>query len=87
MSRKIEQIGIVAHYFTKIGVAVIDLRASLKKGEKITFRGMTTDFEQVVESMQIDKVDVKEAKSGDSIGLKVSDRVRPGDLVYRVPPA
>jgi len=84
MSRKIEQIGVVTHYFTKIGVAVIELRSNLKKGERIMFRGMTTDFEQTVDSMQIDRVDVHEARSGDSIGLKVDERVRPGDMVYRL---
>ncbi|GAI15070.1 unnamed protein product, partial [marine sediment metagenome] len=55
-----------------------------KVGDTIHIKGHTTDFEQEIESMQIENEPVKEAKSGDSIGIKVKERVRPHDLVYKV---
>jgi putative protease len=81
---KLEEIGRVTHYYARINVAVIELTAPLKVGDRIAVKGMTTDFEQAVESLQIEHVDVKEAKKGDSIGLKVKERVRPQDLVYKI---
>jgi putative protease len=77
-------IGKVTHYFTRIGVGVIELEDELRVGDRIRIRGTTTDFEQVVESMEIEHERVEVAKAGDSIGLKVIDRVRPGDKVYKV---
>jgi F0F1-type ATP synthase beta subunit len=77
-------VGKVSHYFTKIGVAVIDLEAPLAKGDKISIEGATSSFEQKVDSMQIEHKDVDKAKKGDSIGMKVKDRVRSGDNVYKV---
>lgn len=77
-------IGRVESYFSNIGVAAIKLNTSLKKGEKIHIKGNTTDFEQKVSSMQINKKDIAEAKKGDSIGIKVNDKVRPNDVVYKV---
>ncbi len=79
-----EKVGEVSHYFTKIGVAVVELTAPLRVGDRIAVKGMTTNFEQTVESMQIEHEPVEEAKAGDSIGLKVADRVREGDIVYRL---
>jgi len=84
MSNSLKQVGTITHYFTKINVAVIELEAPLKTGDRVAVKGMTTDFEQTVDSMQIEHMEVKEAKKGDSIGLKVKDRVRPGDIVYKV---
>ena len=77
-------VGKVTHYFTKIGVAVVELSDTLKIGDKISIEGATTNFEQEVESMQIEHKPVEEAKKGDSIGLKVKDRVREGDSVYKI---
>jgi translation elongation factor EF-1alpha len=77
-------IGKVTHFFTNLSVALIELSGALKVGEKISVEGATTNFEQNVDSMQIDRKDVPEAKSGDAIGIKVRERVRPGDNVYRV---
>jgi len=77
------EIGKVVHYFTKLGVAVIKLVGDFKVGDTIHVKGATTDFEQVVESMQLDKVAVNEAKVGDEIAIKVSDRVRQDDIVYK----
>lgn len=77
-------IGEVTHFFTNISVAVIKLSGKLKEGEKILIEGATTNFEQTADSMQIEHKEVKGAKKGDSIGLKVKDKVREGDKVYRV---
>ncbi len=79
-----ELIGHVSDFFSRPVVAGIDLRGSLKIGDKIKIKGHTTDLEFAVESMQIDNAAVQEARPGDSIGIKVPDRVRKGDAVYRV---
>jgi len=81
---KLEEIGKISHYFSKIEVAIVDLTAPLSVGDRITMKGVTTDFEQTVESMQIEHENVKSAKAGDSIGLKVKERVREGDIVYKI---
>jgi translation elongation factor EF-1alpha len=79
-----ELIGHVSDFFSRPVVAGIDLRGSLKVGDKIKIKGHTTDLEFAVESMQIDNASVQEATPGDSVGIKVPDRVRKGDAVYRV---
>ena len=79
-----KQVGKVSHYFSKISVAVIELSDTLKTGDKIRIKGHETDFYEKVESMQIDHVNVKEAKKGQSIGMKVADKVREGDIVYKL---
>jgi len=84
MSETLEKLGEVSHYFTNISVAVVELTDDLKIGDRIAIRGMTTSFEQTVGSMQIEHEDVKEAKRGDSVGLKVDERVREGDIVYKI---
>jgi putative protease len=78
------KVGVISHYFTKIGVAVIDLTGSLNIGDTISIQGATTSFEQVIDSMQIEHEMVDKAKGGDSIGLKVKDRVRKGDTVFKI---
>jgi len=77
-------IGKIAHYFTKISVAVIDLSDELKVGDRISIEGATSNFEQAVNSMQIEHENVPSAKAGQSIGLKVDQRVRQGDLVFKI---
>jgi len=79
-----EKVGVVKDYFAKIGVAGIDLTGGLKVGDTVHITGHTTDLEQVVDSMQIDRQEVEEAKAGDAIGIKVNDRCRDGDTVYKV---
>jgi putative protease len=79
-----EKIGIISHYFGQISVAVIDLSGELKVGDSIRVKGATTDFEMEVDSMQIDKQPVNEASSGQSIGLKIGEKVRVGDEVYKL---
>ncbi len=78
------EIGKVSDFFARPVVAGIELTAPLKVGDKIHITGHTTDIELTVESMQVNNVDVKKAKAGDAVGIKVSDRVRRGDTVYKV---
>jgi len=80
---EMKEIGKIAHFFTKISVAVIELKAPLSVGDKIRIVGPTTDFEQTVESMEIEHQNVKTAKAGQSIGLKVKETVRETDTVYK----
>jgi selenocysteine-specific translation elongation factor len=77
-------IGKVSDFFARPVVAGIELTAPLNVGDKIRIKGHTTDLEVTVGSMQIKNVNVTAAKAGDSIGIKVSDRVRTGDLVYKI---
>jgi len=77
------EVGRITHFFSKISVAVIELTAPLSVGDTIVVKGPTTDFEQAVESMQIEHEDVQRAEVGQSIGLKVAQRVREKDIVYK----
>ena len=79
-----EVIGMVTDFFAHPVVAGIELTATLKLGDKIHIKGHTTDMEFIVDSMQINNVDAKQAKAGDSVGIKVNERVRGGDTVYKV---
>ena len=78
------EIGEVSDFFARPVVAGILLTANLKLGEKIHITGHTTELELTVESMQINNVDVPEGKPGDHVGIKVPDRVRKKDKVYKV---
>jgi selenocysteine-specific translation elongation factor len=78
------EIGHVSDFFARPVVAGITLTGTLKAGDKIHIKGHTTDIELTVESMQINNVNVTEGKAGDAIGVKVPDRVRAGDHVYKV---
>ncbi|MBA7502878.1 hypothetical protein ES706_01481 [subsurface metagenome] len=77
-------IGQVTDFFARPVVAGVELSGTLKIGDKIHIKGATTDMELAVESMQIDRVDITEGKLGDLIGIKVPERVRRGDIVYKV---
>lgn len=80
-----EKIGVVKQYFAKPEVAAIELTdGSLTIGDKIHIKGHTTDFEESISSMQIEHNPVEEVKAGDLVGIKVSQRVRPNDQVYKV---
>ena len=79
-----ELIGEIFDYFARVEVAAIKLAGNIKKGDKIRIKGATTDFEQEVKSMQIDRKEVKEANSGDDIGIKVTERVRRHDKIYKL---
>jgi selenocysteine-specific translation elongation factor len=79
-----EEIGRVSTFFARPVVAGIDLTGDLRVGDTIRIKGHTTDIEVTVDSMQIHNANVQEAGVGASIGVKVPDRVRPGDHVYKV---
>ncbi|MDD4876684.1 MAG: translation elongation factor-like protein [Dehalococcoidales bacterium] len=79
-----EIIGTVSDFFAKPVVAGIELIGALEEGNKIHIKGHTTDIEFTVSSMQINNVNVTQANAGDTIGIKVTDRVRRGDTVYKV---
>ena len=78
------EVGRVTHFYPKISVAIVELKAPLNIGDKILIRGATTNFEQTVESMQIEHRNIEKAEAGQIIGLKVKERVRENDKVYRI---
>ena len=78
------EIGHVSDFFARPVVAGITLTGTLKVGDKLHIKGHTTDIELIVESMQVNNINVTEGKTGDAIGIKVPDRVRAGDHVYKV---
>ena len=79
-----KEIGKISPYFTNIGVCVIELKGKIKVGDKIHISGATTDVTMTIDSMQVEHKNVEEAKSGQGIGLKVSERVRENDIVFKV---
>lgn len=78
------QIGTVEHFYSNISVSMIKLTDGLKVGEKIRIKGKSGELVHDVSSMQIDRVPAQEGKAGDLISLKVSQKVRPGDAVYKL---
>ena len=84
MSDQGKLIGEVTHCFRKLGVGIIELSGKLQVGDNIRIVGGGTDFEQKVDSMEIDRKEVTEAKKGEVVGLKVEDKVREGYKVYKV---
>ena len=81
---QMEAVGRVSGFFAHPSVAIIELSQPLKIGDAIYVKGHTTDFQQTVESMQVDHNPVQEAHPGDSVGLKVKDRCRQHDAVYKL---
>lgn len=79
---KFTQIGKITHYYDKIGVAVVKLSQTMKKGDKIKISGHDKELVQVIDSMQAEHQQVPEAKKGEEIGLKVNEPVKEGDVVY-----
>ena len=78
-------VGIIRHFYSKISVAVLELSDTLRVGDTIRITGKTnTDFTQIVESMEIEHKKIEEANPGNSIGLKVSQKVREGCCVYKL---
>ena len=81
-----EKIGIVEHFFNKVSVAAIKITdGELKIGDTIHIVGAHTDFTQKIDSMEIDRNPVESVKTGDAVGIKVKDRVREHDVVYKIP--
>jgi putative protease len=80
-----ELIGAVVKFFAKPSVAAIEITAGeLRVGDTIHIKGHTTDFEETVNSMQVEKEAIDQAKPGDLVGIQVADRVREGDKVFKV---
>ncbi len=77
------EVGHITHFFSKISVAIIDLTATLAVGDRILIKGPTTDFEQSVDSMQIEHQNVAQAEAGHSVGLKTVQLVKEKDVVYK----
>jgi len=84
LSEELQEVGRVSHFFTKISVAVIELKATVSVGDRILIKGPTTNLDQAVESMEIEHEKVQRAEAGQSIGLGVNDRVRENDIVYKI---
>ena len=81
---RMEEVGRVEGFFVRPSVVVVHLSAPLAVGETIYIKGHTTDFQQVVESLQVDHQPLQEATAGQSVGLRVKDRCRKHDLVYKL---
>ncbi|MDP7180170.1 MAG: hypothetical protein QF824_02790 [Candidatus Woesearchaeota archaeon] len=80
-----EEIGVISHFFSNINVAVIKIeKQTLDVGDTIHIKGHTTDFEQKILSMQIEREKVEKAKKGQSIGLKIDQAVRVHDRVFKM---
>jgi putative protease len=79
-----KEIGKITHYYGHLNVGIIELSDTLKVGETIHVKGHSEDFTQSIDSMQIEHADVSEAKLGDMVGIKVAQKVHPGDKVFKV---
>ena len=77
------QIGQITHFFSKINVAVVELTLPLAVGDRILVKGPLTDFEQTVESMQVERQNIVRAEGGQSVGLKMAQAVKEKDTVYK----
>lgn len=75
-------VGKITHYYNNIGVGIIELNGSLKAGDAVHIKGKDRDFEQTVDSMQIEHKEVNSAGKGDVIGIKIKEKVKEGDEVY-----
>jgi translation elongation factor EF-1alpha len=84
MQPEYAKVGRIEHFYSKASVAVVEVLAPLKKGDKILIRGSTTDISQTIDSMEAEHKQLVEANTGERIGLKVSGRVRENDIVYKV---
>ena len=79
-----EEIGKVTHYYGKVGVAIVKLSGALKVGDKVKIQSGDAEFEQAVESMEVDRKRVEEAGDGDEVGLKVDQKPKDGAAVYKL---
>jgi len=77
------EVGHITHFFSKINVAVLELTAPLSVGDRILVKGPATDFEQIVDSMQIEHESIPRAEAGQAVGLKLAEHARERDLVYK----
>jgi len=78
------KVGVIVHYYDKIGVAVVKVLTPIKVGDRIKISGHDKEFEQEIASMQVEHKNIDQAKKGDDVGLKVDQPVKDGDEVYKV---
>ena len=83
MEEAIIEIGHVTHFFPKINVAIVELMLPLAIGDRILIKGPLTDFEQIVDSIQIDRKEIHRAEGGQSVGLKVAQAAKERNVVYK----
>jgi translation elongation factor EF-Tu-like GTPase len=83
LEEEIIEIGTITHFFSKINVAVVELKIPLNVGDHILIKGLITDFEQIVVSMEIDRKAIQRAESGQDIGLKLVHQAKEKDIVYK----
>ena len=80
-----EQVGVVVKFFAKPSVAAIEVTGgTIKQGDTLRYKGHTTDFTEKVGSMELDNQPKEEAKAGELVGVKVKERVRENDLIYKI---
>ncbi len=82
MADEPKKVGVITHYYDKLGVGIIKLEEDIKVGDKLKFQGHKTDFEQEVSQMQFDHKDIEMGKKDQEVGIKVDSVVRNGDAVY-----
>ena len=80
---EIQEVGTITHFFSKISVAIVELRKPLAVGDRILLKGPTTDFEMTVNSMQVEHKSIERAEPGQSIGLKLAQPAKERDMVYK----
>jgi putative protease len=83
VEENVVEVGHITHFFSKISVVVLELTAPLAVGDRILVKGPSTDFEQVVDSMQIEHQNIQRAEAGQSIGLKMMQQAKVRDVVYK----
>ena len=83
LKEDIVEVGHISHFFSKISVAIIELASPLSVGDRILIKGPTTDFEQVVESMQVEHMNIQKAEGGQSVGLKLAQHAKERDVIYK----
>lgn len=79
-----KEIGKITHYYGHLSVGIVELSDTLKVGETVHIKGHSEDFTQSIDSIQVEHANVSEAKKGDSVGIKVAQKVHPGDKVLKV---
>ena len=84
LEERLQEVGKIKHFYSKIGVAIANITAPVEVGDEIRIKGSTTDFKQIIKSMEVEHKKIEKARSGDAIGLKVENRVREGDIIYKV---
>ncbi|MBI1839010.1 MAG: translation elongation factor-like protein [Candidatus Colwellbacteria bacterium] len=84
VKKKQKPVGVVTHYYGDLGVAIVKFKVPVKTGETMQFKGVTTDFKEIIKSMQFNHKGIASAKKGQEVGVKVKKKVREGDEVWEV---